>query len=36
MLSRSAEAIDRAAGAAAAAISSWTSRRKPDKPDDRS
>lgn len=39
MLSRSAEAIDRAAGAAAAALSSWTSRRKPDrsdKSDDRS
>lgn len=36
MLNRSAEAIDRAAGAAAAALSSWTSRRKPGgKPDDR-
>ena len=34
MLSRSAEAIDRAATAAAAALSSWTSRRKPRKPDD--
>lgn len=34
MLSRSAEAIDRAAGAAAAALSSWTSRRKPDRPDE--
>ncbi|WP_349885660.1 hypothetical protein ABRP18_005205 [Microbacterium sp. WHRI 7836] len=37
MLNRSAEAIDRAAGAAAAALSSWTSRRKPGgTPDDRS
>lgn len=35
MLNRSAEAIDRAAGAAAAALSSWTSRKKPGKPDDR-
>lgn len=35
MLSRSAEAIDRAAGAAAAALSSWTNRRKPRNPDDR-
>lgn len=37
MLSRSAEALDRAAGAAAAALSSWTNRRKPGggKPDER-
>ena len=35
MLSRSAEAIDRAAGAAAAAFSAWTSRKKPGDPEDR-
>lgn len=35
MLSRSAEAIDRAAGAAASAIAAWTNRKKPGKPDDR-
>ena len=35
MLSRSAEAIDRAAGAAAAALSSWASRKKPDDRDDK-
>jgi len=34
VLSRSAEAIDRAAGAAASALSAWTSRRRPGKPDD--
>jgi hypothetical protein len=35
MLSRSAEAIDRAAGAAASAIAAWTNRKKPGRPDDR-
>jgi hypothetical protein len=34
MLSRSAEAIDRAAGAAASALSAWTARRKPKGDDD--
>lgn len=36
MLSRSAEAIDRAAGAAASALSAWTARKRPGKPDDNS
>lgn len=31
MLSRSAEAIDRAAGAAASALAAWTERKRPDK-----
>lgn len=35
MFSRSAEAIDRAAGAAASALSAWTARKRPGKTDDR-
>ncbi|MCT1478766.1 hypothetical protein [Microbacterium sp. p3-SID336] len=35
MLNRSAEAIDRAAGAAASALAAWTSRRGRSNPDDR-
>jgi hypothetical protein len=35
VLSRSAEAIDRAAGAAASAFAAWAARRRPGKPDDR-
>ncbi|WP_435743280.1 hypothetical protein [Microbacterium sp. PMB16] len=35
MLSRSAEAIDRAAGAAASALSAWSNRKRPGKSDDR-